>query len=221
MTKTKTTALAKTGNANTLQVTIERGKTRERQLADIAVAGLLGSAGVVRSFSGNTIGDLSITDCVQALKVSATEVNDGDLSGAEAMLTAQAVALNSIFGELAMRAAQNMGQYPEAFERYMRLSLKAQGQARATLETLAAIKCPPVVFARQANINNGGQQQVNNVQAPQQTTTPAPAGNSQTERNELLEHQHGSRLDCGAQGAASGAHPDVEAMEPVHRATDT
>ena len=110
MTKTKTTALAKTGNANTLQVTIERGKTRERQLADIAVAGLLGSAGVVRSFSGNSIGDLSITDCVQALKVSATEVNDGDLSGAEAMLTAQAVALNSIFGELAMRAAQNMGQ---------------------------------------------------------------------------------------------------------------
>jgi len=49
-----------------------------------------------------------------------------------------------------------MGQYPEAFERYMTLSLKAQGQALATLETLAAIKCPPVVFARQANINNGG-----------------------------------------------------------------
>jgi hypothetical protein len=53
----------------------------------------------------------------------------------------------------------------------MRLALRAQGQCRATLETLAAIKNPPVVFARQANINNGGQQQVNNAPAP--TDTPA------------------------------------------------
>ena len=44
----------------------------------------------------------------------------------------------------------------------MRMAMKAQNQCRMTLETLATIKNPPVVFARQANINNGGQQQVNN-----------------------------------------------------------
>jgi hypothetical protein len=43
-------------------------------------------------------------------------------------------------------------------ERMMRPGLKAQGQSRATLETLAAIKNPPMVFARQANIVHGPQQ---------------------------------------------------------------
>jgi hypothetical protein len=37
----------------------------------------------------------------------------------------------------------------------MRLALKAQSQCRATLETLAQIKNPPVVLARQANIAQG------------------------------------------------------------------
>jgi hypothetical protein len=56
-----------------------------------------------------------------------------------------------------------MGEHFDAFERYLRLALKAQNQCRATLETLAAIKNPPVVFTKQANINHGnGNQQINN-----------------------------------------------------------
>jgi|WetSurMetagenome_2_1015567.scaffolds.fasta_scaffold32360_3 hypothetical protein len=82
------------------------------------------------------------------------------------MLAAQAAALNAMFRELARRASLNMGEYLDASERYMRLALKAQGQCRATLEMLAAMKNPPVVFARQANINNGGQQRVNNGAQP-------------------------------------------------------
>ena len=39
----------------------------------------------------------------------------------------------------------------------MRIALKAQSQCRATLETLAAVKNLPVVFARQANIAQGPQ----------------------------------------------------------------
>jgi len=42
------------------------------------------------------------------------------------------------------------------------MALKAQNQCRMTLKTLATIKNPHVEFARQANINNAGQQQVNN-----------------------------------------------------------
>ena len=34
----------------------------------------------------------------------------------------------------------------------MRLALKTQSQCRATVETLAALKNPPLVFAKQANI---------------------------------------------------------------------
>ena len=78
------------------------------------------------------------------------------------MLSAQAVAFNAVFAEMARRAALNMGEHIGATESYMRPALKAQSQSRATVETLATIKNPPVVFARQTNINNGGQQQVNN-----------------------------------------------------------
>lgn len=77
------------------------------------------------------------------------------------MLNAQVNALNAIFAELSRRAALNMGEYPAATERYLRLAFKAQSHCRATVETLAAIKNPPTVFAKQANIANGPQQ-VNN-----------------------------------------------------------
>jgi hypothetical protein len=69
---------------------------------------------------------------------------------------AQAVTPNAMFTQLANQSIQS--QYVEHLDRYMRLALKAQGQCRATLETLAAIKNPPTVFARQANIAQGLQQ---------------------------------------------------------------
>jgi hypothetical protein len=43
----------------------------------------------------------------------------------------------------------------------MRVALKAQNQCRMTLETLATVTNPRVVYAKQANIANGPQQ-VNN-----------------------------------------------------------
>ena len=43
----------------------------------------------------------------------------------------------------------------------MKLALRAQSQCRATLETLAAIKNPPVIYAKQANVTSGPQQ-INN-----------------------------------------------------------
>jgi hypothetical protein len=46
------------------------------------------------------------------------------------------------------------GWFPN-YEAHARLALKAQSQCRATIETLAAIKNPPVVVARQANIAQG------------------------------------------------------------------
>ena len=89
-----------------------------------------------------------------------------------------------------------------------------------TLETLATIKNPPVVFARQANINNGGQQQVNNATVPAgETTTPAGAhaANSSIGQTELLEASNGQRLDTRATGAASGADPHLEAVGAINR----
>ena len=108
---------------------------------------------------------------------------------------------------MAICAGLNMKHSLDVVERCMRLALKAQGQSRATFETLAAIKNPPAaVFAQQANIAHGPQQ-VNNGVPTQTATTGADACNPQRERNELLEHQDGRRLDIGTAGApgASGA----------------
>jgi hypothetical protein len=166
------------------------GETPDKLMAQVASNGIVGNARSLVAFGHGTFGELSLTDCVKVLKDTAQSLNDGDLSAAVTMLSSQAVALNAMFGELARRSALNMGEYIEASERYMRLALKAQGQCRATLETLAAIKNPPVVFARQANINNGGQQQVNNGPAQNggaQMTGPSRAQESGIKPNELLE----------------------------------
>lgn len=98
---------------------------------------------------------------MKALKESTELIHGGDLKRIDSTLLAQAVTLNAIFNEMARRAAANMGAHLNATDRYMRLALKAQGQCRATLETLAAIKNPPIVYARQANISHGPQQ-INN-----------------------------------------------------------
>jgi hypothetical protein len=128
------------------------------------------------------------------------------------MLVSQAHALNAIFTELARRSALNMGEYIDASEKYMRLALKAQAQCRATIETLAAIKNPPVVIARQANIS-AGHQQVNNC-------TPPRAEVSNNQPNELLEHQHEPRLDPGATGTTGSGDQDLVPVEAVDRAQD-
>lgn len=162
------------------------GRTRDQLMAQVASEGIVGNARSLVAFGHGTFGELSLADCVKVLKDTAQGLNDGDLSAAVTMLSSQAVALNAMFGELARRSALNMGEYIEACERYMRLALKAQAQCRATLETLAAIKNPPVVFARQANINNGGQQQVNNGRAPNSECLGSHAGEPESLQNELI-----------------------------------
>jgi hypothetical protein len=102
-----------------------------------------------------------------------------------------------------------MGEYIEASEKYMRLALKAQAQCRATIETLAAIKNPPLVIAKQANIS-AGHQQVNNGNPPR-------AEVSSKQPNELLEHSHEPRLDPGATGTTGSRDPKMVPLEASNR----
>jgi len=59
------------------------------------------------------------------MREATAKVRTGDLSEVESMLMAQALALNSVFTELARRAALNMGEYVIAAETYLRLAFKA------------------------------------------------------------------------------------------------
>jgi hypothetical protein len=189
--------------------------------AELAMSALLTGAAVARTFSTRTVGELDLAESVSVLTAKVAVIQGGDLREAEAILTAQALALNAIFTEMAVYAGLNMKHSLDAVERCMRLALKAQGQCRVTLETLAAIKNPPAaVFARQANIAHGPQQ-VNNEASARAATTHADACNLQRERNELLEHQDGHRLDigtAGAPGASGAAMATVGALDwPAHR----
>lgn len=215
-TKAPAPAPAPAPDAKTLQVEKTPGKTRERMLAAVATQGLASNAAILSDFTRASFGELSLTAAVAELRDSAAAVSRGDLAGPEAMLAAQAVSLNAMFAEMARRASLNMGQYMGAAETYMRLALKAQGQCRATLETLAAIKNPPVVFARQANINHGGQQQVNNGTALQAGgNAPAPAPAAQGEGGtQSLEAPVPGTTHSATQGIFRPLS-DIQAPEPV------
>lgn len=172
----------------------------------------LASASVIFQHAQQQVGEFSITDTMFMLQKHSKAVNAGDLNHAEAMLSAQAIALNTLFGALSQRFAMNMGTNMEAMEAYLKLALRAQNQCRATLETLATIKNPPVVFAKQANIAHGHQQVNNGAAVP--VSRVRGMKRSQTK---LLETEHGERLDTGTTTTAGGSDPAMATVEVLDR----
>jgi hypothetical protein len=201
---------AKADKKNVLIVDKPPEKHKEQVHADLAVNPALMGAVLVQQFGKSHIGPLEIGETLEAVMETTRKVKKGDMSGPEAMLVSQASALNSMFTELARRAGVNMGDYIEAMDRYLRLALKAQAQCRTTIETLAEMKNPRLVIARQANISNGPQQ-VNN------GTAPPRAEVSSNEPNELLEHRNEPRLESGAAGTPGKGDPAVVPVEASHR----
>ena len=168
---------------------------------------------------GQVVNDTTLdTQClVDALTKVVLDVQGGSMLRAETMLVAQAHTLDTLFHSLAAKSAANSREgYLDASDRYMRLALRAQNQARATLETLSLVKNPPqATFVRQANIAHGPQQ-VNN--GPPPTGEPARARESQNEPTRLLEHQHGERLDTLTTKAAGSTDPAMATVGEVERA---
>ena len=124
--------------------------------AEVRAAATIGPA-VQAAYTVSKIekgGDLNAL--VDALQTQSKRVISGDTRRMEEMLVTQALTLDLIFNNLTRRAVANMqdGYVPVA-ETYLRLALKAQSQCRASIESLAQIKNPPVVYARQANFANG------------------------------------------------------------------
>jgi hypothetical protein len=154
---------------------------------------------------------LHLTKLVVALDEQAKAAKAGDLSQGVGMLMVQAHTLDAIFNNLAQRAALNFGEYLDAGERYLRLALKAQSQCRATLETLATIKNPPIVYAKQANVTTGPQQVINSIPAPR-------AREIETEQTQLSGGTHELLPDAGTPGLERRVNQEVEALGEIHRA---
>ena len=181
----------------------------ERSCDVIALHPVMASAITAKNFSTGNFGELDLTTLVVELADQSAAVNKNDLRWLEKILFGQAIALNAMFNEFARRAAGT--DRISNMELYMRLSLKAQAQSRATLQTIAEIKNPrPVAFVKQQNIAHG-HQQVNNGTS----SVPAHAGESKPAQNELLEVNHGERLDTGTPGQAINADPAMATLEKV------
>lgn len=186
----------------------EADNAEKRRIAEIILSPAATHSTVARSYLNALVdGKLDQETMRQVIRDKSREIVGGDLSGAERMLFSQATTLNAVCVDLLLRANANLYDHISHGETYMKLALKAQSQCRATLETLAAIKNPPI-FARQANFANGPQQVNNGV--------PARAGENQTAPNELLEVQNeGERLDVGTPGQASGGAPALAAVGAI------
>lgn len=189
--------------------------------ADLATARTLsrpeiGAAAIMEKWSPDTY-DVNVLADELAVQVKA--VNQGDMQRTEGMLLSQAHALDAIFVNL-MRRSMNQTTLLH-WEAYMRMGMKAQSQCRATLQVLAEIKNPrPVAFVKQANINNGGHQQVNNGSEVIALPDPAPARKNETEQTKLLdgETNGGTYLDTGTTQAAGRGNKALEPVEVINRA---
>lgn len=159
----------------------------------------------------NLADEIDVPGLLATLRVHGTAVNEGDLSRPEAMLMNQADALQTIFVNLTERALRQ--EYHVHMEGFMKLALKAQSQSRATLQALAELKNPPVVYARQANVTTGPQQINNGVD-------PTRARENQNSPNQLLGAVDELRQDTRASGSAVKDDPTLEAVGEIHGAED-
>lgn len=158
----------------------------------------------------NLADDIDTPGMLATLRDQAATVQQGDLSHVEAMLINQASSLQALFVRLSERSMEQ--SLMPNLEGFMRMALRPQSQCRATLETLATIKNPPIIYAKQANIANGHQQINNGTAAPSHTQENA------IEPNELSGGSHELLPDASAQSLTRQVNQAVGTMETIDRA---
>lgn len=146
--------------------------------------------------------DIDAPTMLDTLRDQAAAVQGGNMSQAEAMLINQASALQALFVRLSEKAMAQVAM--PNMEGFMRLALRSQSQCRATLETLSAIKNPPVIYAKQVNQTTGPQQINNGMAAPSQAR-----GN---------ENEQSKLLDTRAAGETIPSNSTLEAVGEINRA---
>lgn len=149
----------KPNNALTVeQTTDETGaQAMARKVLDPGFRHAVTASAFAGKVLGNSIEHPGLMDYVDHVLKVGGKAESGDLAVASRLLASQAITLDSMFTELARRAASNMGEYIDAAERYGRLALKAQSNCRATLEALAKLHQPREQTVRHVHVNEGGQ----------------------------------------------------------------
>jgi hypothetical protein len=202
-------------------IRVQPGQSPAAAQAEMVIAGAASNAVTATQFSKNTFGDVDLTACLTALNESIAAVHHGDLRQAEGTLMAQAIALNAVFTDLSQCSARALYRRLDTAERLMRLALRAQGQCRATLETLAVLKNPPTVFAKQANIAASAQQVTNTLSMARPASVEAGvrayAGVHENGTTEILEAHEYQRLDAGTAETAGACDQTLAPVGPDDR----
>lgn len=210
MTRKKSPTIPKPSKAIPCQAALDPDETM-RNYAKAIIAPEVGAFRILSACEQPSLKEqLDTPALIRLLKDRGEAVNHGDLSHAEAMLAAQATGLQTLFVRLSERAMEQ--SHMPNIEGFMRLALRAQSQCRATLETLAAIKNPPLVIAKQANLSGGAMQVNNGVAAPARTRE------IETEPSKLSEGNHELLQDTRASGATGGIDTTLETLGALDRA---
>lgn len=143
------------------EVQVPQGVEERQALAQLRVEPFLRHGFLVNHLAGQTVngGDVKCNsgEVGEAVRAVADRVDGGDLRPITDALLSQSMMLDANATELMNRAWRNVGEYPEAFRSYMGLALKAQAQARTTLEALAKIHQPREQVVRHVHVYEGGQ----------------------------------------------------------------
>ena len=148
------------GETGKLQLEKRADEKIGRTLARITLDPQTRNANLAMSVGSQLFGDQLKPDIMETSAVLAEEIQRamiGDLSLASRIFTAQAISLDALFTDMARRSGNNMGHYPDAADRYMRLALKAQAACRSTLEALARLHQPREQTVKHVHVNEGGQ----------------------------------------------------------------
>ena len=221
------TRLKKTPPASTLVIKIDdaaelRATPAQKIARHAATVATVHAAAGIEPWAKAAFGEVDLGALMEKVREQTDAMHAGDMKDIESMLFAQSLTLQATFTALSRRAAANSGEHMGATDTYLRMALKAQGQCRATLETLANIRNPrPLAFVRQTNITNGPQQVNNGTSEANRLPVRAREENGSAQ-NELLTDTratHGKPVDTGAKSKAGASNPRMATVETGHRAT--
>ena len=193
-------ALVKAKGKHSIIVTATKG-----QSYDEAVAKKLTRPEVQASLTIQKLHPINdVNALTKILGQQTADVIDGSMVRPESMLLAQAHTLDALFNSLVMKGLDQT--HTPHYEAFMKLAFKAQSQCRSTLQSLSDIKNPSVVYAKQANINNGNQQINNGVSAPR-------TQENKIYSNELLTELPNEALDNRRTVEAIPVNSELATME--------
>jgi len=96
----------------------------------------------------------AVEQTIATIEAESTRIKAHDLSAVEGVLTSQALALDTLFINLARGSAYDAELWPEP----LRLALRAQSQSRATLSSLLSLINPRSAPARARSMKNSNEQ---------------------------------------------------------------